>query len=94
MTKKRFQRVLVFLMTLLVMSWAVLAAAEEVPRLPADKLKAMMGSPNLVIIDVRTGLDWDNSSRKIAGAVREDPREVKSWAKDYSKNKTLVLYCA
>ncbi len=39
--------------------------------------------------------DWDNSKVKIQGAVREDPdKNVKSWAEKYSKDKTIVLYCA
>ena len=31
---------------------------------------------------------------QIKGAVREDPRDVESWAHEYSKDKTYVLYCA
>lgn len=59
-----------------------------------EELKAMLGKPDLIIIDVRTGSDWLGSDLKIKGAIREDPEDVGSWAKKYSKDKTLVLYCA
>jgi len=58
-----------------------------------EELKAMLGSPNLVVIDVRYGKDWTDSDLKIKGAVREDPRAIVSWANKYPKDKTLVFYC-
>jgi hypothetical protein len=64
------------------------------PRMTKDTLKAMMGNPDLVIIDVRYGKDWTDSDLKIRGAVREDPDAVNSWANKYPKDKTLVFYCA
>ena len=71
------------------------ALAAEVPRISAEELKALLGSPEIVIIDVRTGGDWDRSKEKIKGAVREDPdKDAKSWAGKYPKDKTVVLYCA
>jgi rhodanese-related sulfurtransferase len=73
---------------------ATFAKAAEVPRMTKDELKAMLGNPDLVILDVRTQSDWKGSDLKIQGAIREDPESVKSWAGKYPKNKTLVLYCA
>jgi rhodanese-related sulfurtransferase len=55
---------------------------------------AMLGNPDLVIIDVRAQKDWKESDLKIKGAVREDPETVESWANNYSKAKTIVFYCA
>ena len=66
----------------------------DVPRMTKDELKAMLGNPDLVMVDVRSGKDWTDSEMKIKGAVREDPRDVESWAKKYTKDKILVLYCA
>jgi predicted sulfurtransferase len=67
----------------------------EVPRITKEELKARMDDPDLVILDVRTGRDWENSARKIKGAIREDPeKDTKSWAHKYGKDKTLVLYCS
>ena len=57
-----------------------------------EELKAILGKPDLIIIDVRTGSDWTGSDLKIKGAVREDPENIGSWANNYSKNKTLVFY--
>jgi rhodanese-related sulfurtransferase len=62
--------------------------------MPKEELKAMMGSSDLVIIDVRYGKDWTESDSKIIGAVREDPKVFKFWANKYPKDKTIVLYCA
>ena len=64
------------------------------PRMTKDDLKAMLGNPDLLIIDVRYGKDWTDSGLKIRGAVREDPEAFDSWANKYPKDKTLVFYCA
>ena len=76
--------------------WAVMAVALDVPRISKEKLKSMLGNPDVVVIDVRTFFDRKMSTNQIKGAVREDPNpsKVKSWAKKYSKEKTIVLYCA
>ena len=68
--------------------------AGDVQIMDKDGLKDMLGSEDLVVIDVRTGRDWSSSDFKIKGAVREEPGESASWAGKYSKNKTVVLYCA
>ncbi len=73
---------------------ATFARSEDVPRMKKDELKAMLGNPDVVILDVRLEGDWKDDHLKIKGAIREDPRSVKSWAVKYSKDKTLVLYCA
>jgi rhodanese-related sulfurtransferase len=70
------------------------AKSAEAPRMPTDELKAMLGSPDLVIVDVRYGKDWTDSDVKIKGAVREDPKVFEPWANKYPKDKTIVLYCA
>ncbi len=66
----------------------------DVPRMQMDELKARLGDPALVVIDVRQTGDWDASSTKIKGAIREEYRSVSDWASNYSKDKTIVLYCA
>ena len=70
------------------------AFAEDVSRMSKEELKSIMGDPELVIIDVRAGRDWNKSKLKIGGAVREDPKKTTSWADKYDKSKTHVLYCA
>jgi rhodanese-related sulfurtransferase len=70
------------------------AMSADVPRMTKDELKALLGNPDLVILDVRASSDWTASDLKIKGAVREEPHDIESWANKYSKDKTLVLYCA
>ena len=92
MTGKSISRLI---MVLFMLAFGVtLATAKDVPRMTVDELKALLGTPDVVIIDVRINGDWSGSTEKIMGAIREDPHDVRSWAKKYSKEKTLVLYCA
>jgi rhodanese-related sulfurtransferase len=48
----------------------------------------------VLILDVRQGQDWLSSDKKIEGAVREDPHDVKTWAANLPKEKKIVLYCS
>lgn len=73
---------------------AHVAAAQTVPLITKEELKPGIGSPNVVIIDVRTGKDWNASEKKIKGAVREDPDKVEVWAKKYKPSQDIVVYCA
>ena len=93
--KERLFKVLIVLLAFASMAlFAKAAVADEVPRMSKEELKAMLGNPDVVIIDVRSGNDWEASQSKIKGAVREEPRQAKSWADKYDKDKTYVLYCA
>jgi hypothetical protein len=67
---------------------------KDVPRMTIDELKSRLTDSSLTVIDVRQPNDWNGSSVKIKGAVREDPSKVSDWASKYSKDKTLVFYCA
>jgi len=64
----------------------------EIPRISKEQLRAMMGDPNVVIIDCRLEEQWKSSDRKLPGAVYENPLQVKSWAEKYSKDKTIIIY--
>jgi hypothetical protein len=63
-------------------------------RITADQLKAMLGRPDVLIVDVRDPISWDKSNGKILGAVREDPDNLAAWSSKVPKDKTIVLYCA
>ena len=78
------------------MSWEYTAFPQpgDAPRMTKQVLRAAMGNPDVVIIDVRQHGDWTDSDSKIKGAVREDPGAIESWANKYPKDKTLVFYCA
>ena len=65
----------------------------SVPKMDKDELKAMLGSENLVVLDVRLGKDWSSSEFKIKDAVRVDNGDL-SVADKYPKDSTFVLYCA
>jgi len=67
---------------------------ESAPRMTKEELKPRLGAAGLVVIDVRAPNDWEGSGLKIAGAIREDPAAPEKWAGKYSREKTLVLYCA
>jgi rhodanese-related sulfurtransferase len=70
------------------------AWAQEAPKITKEDVLGMLGNPDVIIIDVRSGGDWDGSELKIKGAIREDPRKVSPWVDQYPRDKTLVFYCA
>ena len=70
------------------------SSAADVGRMSKDELRGMLGNPDLVIIDVRTEKEWRKSDKKISGATWEDADEFASWAAQYPKDKTMVLYCS
>jgi rhodanese-related sulfurtransferase len=94
----RFKVIAVFGMVLLIGAVLLLSGADvsaQVDRMSKEELKAMLGKPDVIIIDVRQPVDLAKSTMMIKGAVREDPKqEVKSWVDKYPKDKTIVLYCA
>jgi len=71
-----------------------LCRADGVKFMSKDQLLAMLGKPDVVVIDVRTNYDWSKSNVKIKGAVREEGLKFASWKDKYPKEKTIVFYCA
>jgi rhodanese-related sulfurtransferase len=86
------KKILSLLIILIALTATPLFAA-SVPRMDKDELKSLLGSKNLVILDVRLGNDWSTSEFKIKGALRVDDDEL-SVAKKYPKDNIMVLYCA
>jgi rhodanese-related sulfurtransferase len=68
--------------------------AADAPTITKEELRAKLGDPNLIVLDVRQPRDWKTSDAKIKGAIREEPGDAAVWAGKYPKDKTLVLYCA
>jgi rhodanese-related sulfurtransferase len=68
--------------------------ADNVKLITKEELKALLDSPELTIIDVRTEKQWRASSTKIAGAERENPVDFAVWADKYPKERRIILYCA
>lgn len=90
-------RTLWLLTVSLVMASLVAQAAiaqDNVGRMTKEELKARLNDPSLVVVDARSHRDWDASDRKIKGAVRVEPRDANKLPETYSKDQTLVFYCA
>jgi len=92
--RKLATTVAVILSLVIVKIFALMAIAQEVPKITKEEVKGMLDNAEVIIVDVRLGKDWDGSKLKIKGAIREDPRKVSSWIDKYPKDKTLVFYCA
>jgi len=68
--------------------------SDSAPRIAKEEVKALLGNPNILILDARTGSSWSGSDRKIKGAVRVDPHDVSSWIKGVPREKKLIVYCS
>ena len=86
------KKLIVLLLTLSFLS-AVPIFAASVPKIDKDELKSLLGSDNLVILDVRIGRDWSSSEFKIKDSLRIADSDL-SMVEKYPKDTTLVLYCA
>ena len=68
--------------------------AADAPRMGKDELKKLLDNTDVIILDVRTQVDWEQSEYKIKGAKRlEDVDAVDGFVTN-PKDKTIVLYCA
>lgn len=77
----------------LVASLALPAVAAEVPRIRPDEVNALLGSPDLILLDVRAKSHWEKTDRKIRGARRVDPDKVEDWTGTIGREARVVLYC-
>ncbi len=67
-----------------------LSAEPEIKYINPATLKSMMGSPDLVVVDVSRG--WWTYDQKITGSLVQ-PEDPETWAPGLPKDKTIVLYC-
>ncbi len=91
------KRVTLFLLAMVMSFAAVVPAActaEDAPRITKEEVRPLIGDPGVVILDARTGWSWEESDRKIKGAVRVDPADVGSWAGNLAREKKIIVYCA
>ena len=86
------QRIFPLLIVLFFLS-ALPLYADSVPKMDQESLKSLLGSQNLVILDVRQDRDWNTSKMKIKDALRVDDGDL-SFAMELPKETTIVLYCA
>jgi rhodanese-related sulfurtransferase len=86
-------KLLVFI--LILCSFSVTSAlAGDVKLMEKEELQGLLGNKNMVLLDVRAGMDWSTSEFKIKGAIRADGADFNTWAESYPKDAKLVLYCA
>jgi predicted sulfurtransferase len=72
---------------------AMPTTVEQVPRLTKDAVKEMLGKPDLVIVDIRYIKQYEQSDKKLPGAVFVQPENFDEFVKNYpQKDKTYVLY--
>jgi len=95
------KRLIVAFVTLAMCTSAGVAAAAaskddetKVPRITKEETVPLLDKPGVVLIDVRLQEQWEISDQKLPGAVHEDQGHVTAWAEKYSKNDTIILYCA
>ena len=93
MRKAGFIVLTAFVFTVLAAALPAPSRAEGAPRISLEVANALVGNPEVAIIDVRRTSDWEKSSVKIKGAVRESEKDI-SWAGKYPKDQFLILYCA
>ena len=68
---------------------------DKTPRMTKEELRQLLGSPRVVVVDVRVPEEWKKSDRKIQGANHEDPeKDLTKWAEKYPLDRTLVFYCS
>jgi len=66
----------------------------DVSRITAKALKSMLGDKGVIIIDVRPEEQWQVADSKIMRAIHWNPKRFKDWIKNYSKDQSIVFYCA
>ena len=66
-----------------------------VKRISKEQLREQLARPDIVIIDVRSKRDWENSDKKIPGSIyKSPPLSSAAWAAVYPADQPIVLYCA
>jgi hypothetical protein len=91
MWKTRFCAKALAVSLVLAFAWSC-GSGVKTPLLGKETVKGWLSDPEVIILDVRASKDWNVSDKKIKGAERQDPDEVKIWAADLPKNKKIVLY--
>jgi hypothetical protein len=91
MRKTKFWAMVIAVSLTLAFAWFQ-GSCEKPPLLDKTMIKSWLSDCEVLILDVRASKDWIVSDKKIKGAVRRDPDEVKTWAADLPKDKKIVLY--
>ena len=84
--------VLTAFLALLLVGAGEIQPQNKAARMTKEQLKPLLGSEDLVVIDIRLDEQWRFSNRKIPGAVHENPAVPSEWMDKYPKDKTIVFY--
>jgi hypothetical protein len=69
------------------------SSVEQVPRLTKEAVKEMLGKPDVVIVDIRYIRQYEQSDKKLPGAVFVQPENFDEFVKNHpQKDKTYILY--
>ena len=68
------------------------STVEQVPRLTMEQTRDMLGKPDVVIVDIRYIKQYEESDKKIPGAVFVQPEGLDEFAQKYPKDKTYIFY--
>jgi 3-mercaptopyruvate sulfurtransferase SseA len=72
---------------------AMPTTVEQVPRLTKEAVKEMLGKPDVVMVDIRYIKQYEQSDKKIPGAVFVQPENFDEFVKSHpQKDKTYILY--
>ena len=72
---------------------AMPTTVEQVPRLTKEAVKEMLGKPDVVIVDVRYIKQYEQSDKKLPGAVFVNPENFEEFVKNHpQKDRTYILY--
>lgn len=69
------------------------SSVEQVPRLTKEQVRDMLGKPDVVIMDGRYIKQYEQSDRKLPGAVFFQPETLDEFVKNHpQKDKTYIVY--
>lgn len=88
------KRLLAMIAVVVGLLWCVARPCAAQDLMTKDQLKALLGSPGLYIIDIRTPEEWSYTFYKVKGAQREMAGDINAWIKKYPTDGTIVVYCA
>jgi len=93
--KKKLLKVLILIFLTIALS-PTSSLPADTPMITKDELKAMLGKPDLVLVDVRLGRDFIFSDLKIKGAERppDMSHPTPQTFKVIEPDKMIVFYCA
>lgn len=93
-SKKATIWIAVLMITVFAAVPAAAASRDTIPRMTVQELKAKMDrGEDIVILDVRTGRDYDRSRDKIKGAVRISFFQLNDRYRELPADKEIVAYC-